>query len=38
VLSFSLSGMEHELAWLEEVERQLLTRHKTKSTRKEKLR
>jgi DNA-binding PadR family transcriptional regulator len=36
VLSFSLSGMEHELAWLEEVERQLLTRQKTKSIRKDK--
>jgi DNA-binding PadR family transcriptional regulator len=38
VLSFSLSGMEHELAWLEEVERQLRLRPKTKSTRKDKLR
>jgi GntR family transcriptional regulator / MocR family aminotransferase len=36
VLSFSLSGMEHELAWLEEVERQLRARPKTKSTRKDK--
>jgi DNA-binding PadR family transcriptional regulator len=36
VLSFSLSGMEHELAWLEEVERQLPARPKPKSTRKDK--
>jgi DNA-binding PadR family transcriptional regulator len=36
VLSFSLSGMEHEIAWLEQVERQLQTRPKGKSTRKDK--
>jgi Virulence activator alpha C-term len=38
VLSFSMSRMEHELAWIEEVERQIRRRSKTKSTRKEQLR
>ena len=36
VLSFSLSSMEHELAWLDEVEGRLRARPKAQSTRKDK--
>lgn len=38
VLSFSMSRMEHELAWHQEIDRRLRARSKTKSSGKEKSR